>query len=217
MASMNVYNQNGESVGQVDLSADMLETTINKNVLHQVAVMHLANRRSGTASTKRRSEVSGGGKKLYRQKGTGMSRAGSRRSPLRVGGGSVFGPKPRDYGYKVPKKVKRSAIKSALADKFQNDNIVVIDSINLDQPKTKQILSILDNLGFSSNEKILIILDASNDNVYYSARNIPMVNVCIWDTLNAYDILWHDKLLITQNALKNIEDRFRVKPVAKEG
>jgi len=205
---MNVYNLNGESVGQIELPSDILETPVNRNVLHQVVVMHLANRRNGTACTKGRSEVSGSGRKLFRQKGTGMARAGSRRSPLRVGGGVAFGPKPRDYGYKVPKKVRRLAIKCALADKFQNDNVLVVDAIDLDRPKTKQIVSIMDKLGLSSHEKILVVLDAPNENVLYSARNIPRVNVSVWDTLNTYDILWHDKLLVTQKALKKIEERW---------
>ncbi len=205
---MNVYNQSGESVGQVELSSDVLEVPINKNVLHQVVVMQLANRRSGTASTKGRSEVNGSGRKLYRQKGTGMARAGNRRSPLRVGGGVAFGPKPRSYGYKVPKKIKRLAIKSALADKFQNNNVIVLDSITLDRPKTKQMISIMEKNGLLSSEKVLIVLDAPDDNVLYSARNIPRVNVCIWNTLNTYDILWHDKLLVTQSALEKIEERF---------
>ena len=211
---MDIYNQNGESVGQIEVPLDILEAPINREVLHQVVVMHLANRRRGTASTKGRSEVSGSGRKLYRQKGTGMARAGSRRSPLRVGGGVAFGPKPRDYGYKVPKKVKRSAIKCALADKFQNGNVFVLDTINLNRPKTKQMINIMDKLGFSSDEKILVVLDAAADtseNVLYSARNIPRVNVCSWDTLNTYAILWHDKLLVTQSALEKIEDRFWTK------
>jgi large subunit ribosomal protein L4 len=205
---MNVYNQSGESMGQVELSSDILETPVNRDVLHQVVVMHLANRRSGTAYTKGRSEVRGSGRKLYRQKGTGLSRAGSRYSPLRVGGGVAFGPKPRDYGYKVPKKVKRLAIKCALADKFQNDNVLVVDAIKLDRPKTKQMISIIDKLGLFMNEKILIVLDAFDENVLYSARNIPRVNVCVWDTLNTYDILWHDKLLVTHSALEKMEERW---------
>lgn len=208
---MNVYNQSGESVGQIELSSDILETSINRDVLHQVTVMHLANRRSGTACTKGRSEVHGSGRKLYRQKGTGMSRAGSRRSPLRVGGGVAFGPKPRNYRYNVPRKVKRLAIKCALADKFQGDNVLVVDTINLDRPRTKQMVNIMDKLGFFSDEKVLIVLDAEVDaveNVIYSARNIPRANVCVWDSLNTYDILWHDKLLITQNALGKIEERW---------
>ena len=208
---MNVYNQNGESVGQIELPSDILETPVNRNVLHQVVVMHLANRRSGTACTKGRSEVRGSGRKLFRQKGTGMARAGSRRSPLRVGGGVAFGPRPRDYGYKVPKKVRRLAIKCALADKFQNDNVLAVDAIDLDRPKTKQMVNILDKLELPSDEKILVVLDTTADaseNVLYSARNIPRVNVCVWDTLNTYDILWHDKLIVTQNALEKMENRF---------
>ena len=208
MPSMNVYNQSGENVGQIELSSDILETPVNKNVLHQVVVMHLANRRSGTAYTKGRSEVRGSGRKLYRQKGTGLSRAGSRRSPLRVGGGVAFGPKLRDYGYKVPKKVKRLAIKCALADKLQNDNVLVVDAIKLDRPKTKHMVSIMDKLGLFSDERVLVVLDVFDENVLYSARNIPRVNVCVWNTLNTYDVLWHDKLLVTQNALEKIEERW---------
>jgi len=207
MTSMNVYNQSGQNIGQIEVSSDIFETVINQGVIHQVVVMHLANKRVGTASTKRRDEVAGSGRKLFRQKGTGMARAGSRRSPLRIGGGSVFGPKPRDYGFTVPKKVKRSAIKSVWADKFQNDNIVVVDSLNFDRPKTKQILAIMKSLGLSDT-KTLVVLDESNDNVYYSARNVPRLNVRVWNTISTYDILWHDKIVVTQNALKNIESTF---------
>ncbi len=205
---MNVYNESGENVGSIELASEIMETPINRDVLHQVVVMHLANKRSGTASTKGRSEVSGTGRKLYRQKGTGMARAGSRRSPLRVGGGIAFGPKPRGYGYRVPKKLRRMAIKCAIADKFQNDNVLVVDTINIDSPKTKQLISIMGKFGISRDEKILIVLDVPNENVLYSARNIPRVSVCVWDSLNTYDILWHDRLLITQKALEKIEDRF---------
>ncbi len=212
MAFMDVYNQSGEITGQVELSSDVLETDINEHALHQVVVMQLANKRVGTASTKRRDEVSGSGRKLFRQKGTGMARAGSRRSPLRIGGGVVFGPKPRDYGYKVPKKIRRLAIKSALADKFQNNSVIIIDSLNFDHPKTKQMISIINNLNLSTNEKILFILGAIDMNVLLSARNIPRVNVCVWNNINTYDILWHDKLIITQEALRNIEEKFCNEP-----
>ncbi len=208
MAFMNVYNQNGEIVEQVELSSDILETTVNEDVLHQVVVMQLANKRVGTASTKRRDEVSGSGRKLFRQKGTGMARAGSRRSPLRIGGGVVFGPKPRDYGYKVPKKVRRLAIKSDLADKFQNNNVIIVDSLSFDHPKTKQMINIINNLNISSDDKTLFILGDNDHNVLLSARNIPRVNVCVWNSINTYDILWHDKLVVTREALRNIEDRF---------
>lgn len=214
---MNVYNQTGESVGQIELSSDLLETAINKDVLHQVVVMHLANRRQGTSSTKGRSEVSGSGRKLYRQKGTGMARAGGRRTPLRIGGGVAFGPKPKDYAYRVPRKVRLLAIKCALADKFQNDNVFVLDSINLDSPKTKQMISIMDSIGISGDEKTLFVLDAPDENVFYSVRNIPRVDVCVWDSLNTYDILWYDKLVVIQSALKKIEERWaNVKEQAAE-
>lgn len=215
MSSINVYNQSGESVKEIELSADILETPVNKDVLHQVVVMQLANKRSGTASTKTRSDVQGSGKKLYRQKGTGMARAGSRRSPIRVGGGVAFGPKPRDFGYKVPKKVKRLAIRSAVVDKFQNDNVLVVDAINMENPKTKQLIGIMDKLGVSRKEKILIVLGVPNENVLRSAKNIPRVNVCVWDTLNTYDILWHDRLLVTQEAFEKIEDKFWAKKSAE--
>jgi len=205
---MNVYNQTGESVEQIELSSDLLEAEINKDVLHQVVVMHLANARQGTASTKTRADVRGSGKKLYRQKGTGMARAGSRRSPIRVGGGVAFGPKPKDYGYKVPRKVRLLAIKCALADKFQNDNVVVVDAINLEHPKTKQMISIMESIGVSRDKKTLFVLDAPDENVFYSVRNIPRVGVCIWESLNTYDILWYDKLVVTRNALGKIEERW---------
>ncbi|MGQ9607917.1 MAG: 50S ribosomal protein L4 [bacterium] len=212
MAIMNVYNQNGEIIEQIELSSDILETTVNENALHQVVVMQLANKRVGTASTKRRDEVSGSGRKLFRQKGTGMARAGSRRSPLRIGGGVVFGPKPRDYGYKVPKKIRRLAIKSALADKFQSNDVIIVDSLNFDRPKTKQMINVINNLNISNDKKILFILGSTDMNVLLSARNIPRVNVCVWNNINTYDILWHDKLVFTQEALRNIEDRFCGEP-----
>jgi len=208
MASMNVYNQSGENVGQVELMSDILETAINGDVIHQVVVMQLANKRIGTASSKGRSDVRGSGKKLFRQKGTGFARAGTRRSPIRIGGGVAFGPKPRDFGFKVPKKVRRLAIKSALADKFQNDNILVIDAIDFEIPKTKKMLSLVDKLGITGKLKTLVVLDEQNNNALYSARNIPRLNVCVWNTINTYDILWHDKLVITQKALENIEETF---------
>jgi len=208
MTSLNVYNQGGENIGQFEFGSDIFETAVNQDVLHQVVVMQLANKRVGTASTKRRDEVRGSGKKLFRQKGTGMARAGSRRSPTRIGGGSAFGPKPRDFGFKVPKKVRQQAIKFALADKFQNENVTVVDSFNFDRPNTKQMVSVMKNLRVLNNEKTLIVLDESNDNVFYSARNLARLNVCVWNSLNTYDILWHDKLIVTQNALRNIESHF---------
>jgi large subunit ribosomal protein L4 len=205
---MDFYNQNGENLGSIEFSSDILEAPVNEAVLHQVVVAQLANKRRGTASTKSRSEVRGSGRKIFRQKGTGLARAGERRSPIRIGGGVTFGPKPRDYGRKVSKKVKRLAIKSVLADKFQNDNVIIVDDINLEYPKTKQMVNIMEKLGFSKDDKVLILLDSLDVNVFHSVRNIPRVSVCVWDNINTYDILLHDKLLITRDALEKIEERW---------
>lgn len=205
---MDIYNRNGESVGQMEISQDVMETPVNGGVLHQVVLMHLANKRSGTACTKNRSEVKGSNKKLFRQKGTGMARAGRRRTPTRVGGGVAFGPKPRDYSFDVPKKMRIIAIKSALADKFQNNNAIILEGINMEHPKTKELLGIIEKLGIQKNEKIMIVLDEPNENVFLSARNIPRLSVQVWDTLNTYSILWHDKLLFTQSAYQKIKDRY---------
>ena len=205
---MDIYNKNGESVGQMEFSPDVMEAPVNSNVLHQVVLMHLANKRSGTASAKTRSEVKGSGKKLFRQKGTGMARVGDRRSPTRVGGGVAFGPRPRDYSFSVPKKVKLIAIKSALADKFQNNNALVLEKIDMDSPKTKELLGIIEKLGVQKYEKTMIVLDEPNQNVFLSSRNLPRLSVQVWNNLNTYSILWHDKLLITQNALQKIQERY---------
>ena len=206
MPTVNVLSRSGEVVGNLDMAEDFVNARVNKNVLHQVVVAQLANMRSGTASTKTRAEVAGSGRKLFRQKGTGRARAGNKKSPTRVHGGVTFGPKPRSFRQPTPKKVRRLALHSALADKFQNNNVIIIDDINIEQPKTKEMVGLLQNLGLDG--KILIVLDADNKNVYYSARNIPQVNVCTWNLLNTYDILWHDKLLMAQAAAQKLEGKF---------
>ncbi|MBC8232556.1 50S ribosomal protein L4 [bacterium] len=208
MPTVNVLSRNGEVVGNLEMAEDLINAKVNDRVLHQVVVAQLANMRSGTASTKSRSEVAGSGRKLYRQKGTGRARAGDRKSPTRVHGGVAFGPKPRSFRQSTPKKVRKLALRSALVDKFQNNNVVIIDDINFEQPRTKEMAGLLQSLGL--NEKTLIVLDADNKNVYYSARNIPQVNVCTWNLLNTYDILWHDKLLMTQVAAQRLEEKFRI-------
>ncbi|MBM3212288.1 50S ribosomal protein L4 [Candidatus Poribacteria bacterium] len=214
---MDIKNGNNESVGQIEISSEIMDTEVNGHVLHQVVLLHLANRRSGTSSTKSRAEVRGSGRKLFRQKGTGMARMGMRRTPLRIGGGVAFGPKPRDFSYKVPKKVKLIAIKSALADKFKNDKVVVIDSLNLEHPKTKDLLGIIRRLGFQKEEKTMIVLDTWNENILLSARNIPGLNIQLCDNLNTYDILWHNRLLFTQNALQKVQERyFNSQPIQSE-
>lgn len=207
MPTVNVLTRSGEVMGNLDMSDDFVNAEVNKNVLHQVVVAQLANMRSGTASTKTRAEVVGSGRKLFRQKGTGRARAGNSKSPTRVHGGVAFGPKPRSFRQSTPKKMLRLALRSALADKFQNNNVTIIDDINLERPKTKEVVGLLQNLGLDG--KILIVLDADNRNVYYSARNIPQVNVCTWNLLNTYDVLWHDKLLITQAAVQKLEEKFQ--------
>jgi large subunit ribosomal protein L4 len=208
MPTVNVLSRNGEVVGNFEMAEDLINAKVNDNVLHQVVVAQLANMRSGTASTKSRSEIAGSGRKLYRQKGTGRARAGDRKSPTRVHGGVAFGPKHRSFRQSTPKKVRWLALHSALADKFQNNNVVIIDDINFEQPRTKEMAGLLQSLGL--NEKTLIVLDVDNKNVYYSARNIPQVNVCTWNLLNTYDILWHDKLLMTQSAAQRLEEKFRI-------
>lgn len=207
MPTVNVLSRSGEIVGNLDMAEDFVNARVNKNVLHQVVVAQLANMRLGTASTKTRAEVAGSGRKLFRQKGTGRARAGNKKSPTRVHGGVAFGPKPRSFRQSTPKKVRLLALHSALADKFQHNNVIIIDDINIEQPKTKEMAGLLQNLDLDG--KILIVLNADNKNVYYSARNIPQVNVCTWNLLNTYDVLWHDKLLMTQAAAQKLEEKFQ--------
>jgi len=178
---------------------------INEAVIHQVIVGYLANRRLGTASTKTRSDVSASGRKLYRQKDTGRARVGPASSPTRVHGGVAFGPKPRSYKHKLNKKVRQIALCSILTDELRNDNLTVIDAISIEKPKTKKVVEILDNLNLSG--KVLIVLDSDDSNVYLSARNIPDVNVTTSDFLNAYDAIWHEKLLFTKPAVKRLHER----------
>jgi len=204
--TFDVYNQAGEIVDTVEMADKFVNGEINEAVVHQVIVSYLANRRSGTASTKTRSEVSASGRKLYRQKGTGRARAGASSSPTRVHGGVAFGPRPRSYRQKTNKKVRKIAISSILTDKLQNENLTVIDEINIEKPKTKNIVEILDNLNLSG--KVLVVLDANDKNVYLSARNIPGVDVTTSELLNAYNAIWHDKLLFTKIAIEKLHERF---------
>lgn len=203
--TFDVYNQSGEVVDTVEMADKFVDGEINEAVVHQVIVSHLANRRSGTASTKTRSEVSASGRKLYRQKGTGRARAGASSSPTRVHGGVAFGPRPRSYRQKTNKKVRKIAISSILTDKLQNENLAVIDEINIEKPKTKKVVEILDKLNLSG--KVLVVLDTNDKNVYLSARNIPGVGVTTSELLNAYDAIWHDKLLFTKIAIEKLHER----------
>jgi len=204
MPKVNVYNMLGEQVGEIELNDSVFGVEINHDAIHHVVKNHLANRRQGTQSAKTRAEVRGGGRKPWRQKGTGRARQGSIRSPQWTGGGIVFAPKPRDYSYKVPKKVRRFAMKSALSSKVLNEEIIILDKLSLDEPKTKEMAKILSNI--KAGKKALIVMDEKDMNIIKSARNIPNVQVTYVNTLNVYDILHFDSFIITKDAVRKVEE-----------
>ncbi|WP_209125317.1 50S ribosomal protein L4 [Alkalihalobacillus sp. BA299] len=204
MPKVALFNQSGSQVGDIELSDAIFGIEPNEHVLHDAVVMQQASLRQGTHKTKGRSEVRGGGRKPWRQKGTGRARQGSIRSPQWVGGGVVFGPQPRDYGYKLPKKVRRLAIKSALSSKVKAAEIVVLEDLALNAPKTKEMVSILSNL--SVDRKALIVTADYNDAVALSARNIPGVTFVSVEGVNVLDVLKHDKLIITKGAVEKVEE-----------
>lgn len=206
MATLNVHNRSGEVLREKNLADSFTHAEVNTAVVHQCVVAYLANQRSGTASTKSRSEVKGSGRKLYRQKGTGRARVGDAGSPIRVHGGVAFGPKPRSFRQRTPKQVRRLGLKSALADRFQNEQCVLIEDFTMERPRTKEIVSVLNALNLEG--KVLFVLDEHNPNIYLSLRNIPKVNSCTWDMLNIYQVLWHDKLVITERAAEKLEAKF---------
>ncbi|MBF0474707.1 MAG: 50S ribosomal protein L4 [Deltaproteobacteria bacterium] len=204
MPKVSVYNLNSEKVSEVDLADNIFSVAVNPGVVHQVVTMQLANRRSGTACTKDRSEVRGGGKKPWRQKGTGRARSGTSRSPLWRGGGVTFGPKPRDFSVKVNKKVRRLALKMVLSDKLSNDALMVLDDIQLTEPKTKLFAQVMKNLSFDS---VLIINDLENTNLERSSRNLHRVKVLKTDGLNVYDVLKYKKIVLLLPSIEKIEKR----------
>lgn len=204
MPKVDVYNMNGEVVGNTELSDKVFGVEVNKNALHIAVVNQLANKRQGTQSTKTKSEVRGGGRKPWRQKGTGRARHGSIRSAQWVKGGIALGPKPRSYSYTLPKKLKRIAMKSALTSKVIDNEIIVLDELNLDAIKTKQMVNVLNNLKVDSSA--LIVLSDKNENVTKSARNIPGVKTAFVNTINVYDILKHEKFIITKDAVSKVEE-----------
>ncbi len=206
MATLNVHNRSGEVLREKDLADSFTHAEVNTDVVHQCVVAYLANQRSGTASTKSRGEVRGSGKKLHRQKGTGKARVGDARSPIRVHGGTAFGPKPRSYRQSTPKQVRRLGLKSALADRFQNEQCLLIEDFTLERPRTKDIVSILNAINLEG--KVLFVLDEHDTNIYLSLRNIPKVNSCTWNMLNVYEVLWHDNLVITERAAEKLEAKF---------
>ena len=199
-------DMSGNEVGTVELNEAIFGAKINKHLMWEAVRMQLANRRAGTACTKTRGEVRGGGRKPWPQKGTGRARQGSIRAPHWVGGGVVFGPKPRDYSYSMPKKAKRAAVRSALTARFKDGDIIFLDRIELENHKTKTAVAFLKSLGVDG-QKVLILVDNIDFNLDRSTRNIPYVKVLKAEAVNVYDVLNADKILITKPALEIIEER----------
>ncbi len=204
MPKVNVYNMLGEQVEEIELKDTIFGVEINQHVVYEAVKNQLANKRQGTQSVKTRAEVRGGGRKPWRQKGTGRARHGSTRSPIWVGGGVTFAPKPRDYSYKLPKKVRRLAMKSALTSKVENKEIIVVDELNFEAPKTKEMIKTLKNL--NADKKALIVTAESNFNLIKSANNIPNVETTVVNNLNVYDILKYNSLIITKDAVRKVEE-----------
>ena len=207
MAVCEVLNSLAEKVGEIDLNDALFSVEVNTGILHEVICMQRANQRSGNACTKTRGEVSGGGAKPWRQKGTGRARAGSRTSPVWRGGGTVFGPKPRDYSYSLPKKVRRLALKMALSARNQEGNLVVVDQFSLDQAKTREFVKVMDNFKF---ENCLVVTGEMDEKLGLSARNAVGYKVLPVAGLNVMDILKHSKLMLVQTSLAKLEERLMV-------
>ena len=203
MAQVSVYNMDGKEVGKIDLADAVFGVEVNEHLVHQAVLLQLANKRQGTQKAKTRSEVSGGGRKPWRQKGTGHARQGSTRSPQWTGGGMVFAPVPRDYSFKMNKKEKRAALKSALSNAVNENNLIVVDKLELSEIKTKEFAKVLSNLDAA---KSLVVLGDMNENVVASARNIPDVKTTQTSELNVFDVLKYGKVVITQDAVKTIEE-----------
>ena len=206
MPKVSVYNVEGSQVGELELADGIFGIEPNTHVLHSAVVLQQASLRQGTHKTKGRSEVRGGGRKPWKQKGTGRARQGSIRSPQWKGGGIVFGPTPRSYGFKLPRKVRRLAIKSALSSKVAGNGIIVLDQLSLNQPKTKDFAKILSNLKVA--RKTLIVTKEFDNNVALSARNIPGVKLIAADGISVLDVMVHDQLIITKDAVAKVEEVF---------
>ena len=203
MAEVSVLNMEGSEVGKMKLNDAIFGVEINEHLVHQAVVAQLANNRQGTQKAKTRSEVRGGGRKPWRQKGTGHARQGSIRSPQWTGGGVVFAPTPRDYSKKMNKKEKRIALKSVLTSRVNDGKFIVVDELKFDEPKTKEFAKVMDNL---KAEKALVVLNDNDTNVVKSAANIPTVKTASTQTINVYDILKYDTVIVTQDAVKTIEE-----------
>ena len=203
MANVSVYNIEGKEVGSIELNDAVFGVEVNEHLVHMAVVNQLANNRQGTQSAKTRSEVSGGGRKPWRQKGTGHARQGSTRAPQWTGGGIVFAPKPRDYSFKMNKKEKRIALLSALSSKVADSKIVVLDEFKLDEIKTKKFVEVMNNLKV---ENALVVLEGENKNVVLSGRNIPSVKVTATNEINTYDVLKYTTLVVTKAAVEKLQE-----------
>ncbi|MDR0570483.1 MAG: 50S ribosomal protein L4 [Clostridiales Family XIII bacterium] len=204
MAKVQVLDMSGAATGEIELNDGIFGININENAVHAVVKNYLANQRQGTQSAKTRGEVRGGGKKPFRQKGTGRARQGSIVAPNHVGGGVVFAPKPRDYRYSVPKKVKRLALKSVLTSKVVENEIIVLENLALESHKTKEMIKLLGNV--KAAKKALIVMSEKDVNVVRSAHNIPGVRTCLVTTMNVYEILNHTSFIVTRDAVSKIEE-----------
>lgn len=204
MPKVTLFNQTGSQVGEIELNDSIFGIEPNNHVLFEAIIMQRASLRQGTHKVKNRSEVAGGGRKPWRQKGTGRARQGSIRSPQWRGGGTVFGPTPRSYSYKLPKKVRRLAIKSALSTKVLEDNVLVLEGLSFETPKTKEFAAVLK--GLSVDSKALIVTDGLDEKVALSARNIPGVTVVEANGLNVLDVVSHNKLIMTKSAVEKVEE-----------
>ena len=203
MANVSVYNIEGKEVGTIDLNDAVFGVEVNEHLVHMAVVSQLANNRQGTQKAKTRSEVSGGGRKPWRQKGTGHARQGSTRAPQWTGGGVVFAPTPRDYSFKMNKKEKRAALQSALTSRVEENKFIVVDELNFDEIKTKKFQEVLNNLNVN---KALVVLEDGNTNVEISARNIAGVKTAKTNTINVYDILKYNTVIATKAAVATIEE-----------
>jgi large subunit ribosomal protein L4 len=203
MAKVSVYNMEGKEVDTIDLSDAVFGVEVNEHLVHMAVVQQLANKRQGTQKAKTRSEVSGGGRKPWRQKGTGHARQGSTRAPQWTGGGVVFAPTPRDYSFKLNKKEKRAALKSALTSRVQENKLIVIDELKFDEIKTKNFKNVIENLNVS---KAYVVLNDNDEKVVKSARNLPNVQTALTNTINVYDVMKGGTVILTKDAVKTIEE-----------
>ena len=203
MANVSVYNMEGKEVGTIELNDAVFGVTVNEHLVHMAVVQQLANKRQGTQKAKTRSEVSGGGRKPWRQKGTGHARQGSTRAPQWTGGGMVFAPVPRDYSFKLNKKEKRAALKSALTSKVQNSSLIVVDELKFDEIKTKNFVNVMNNLKV---DKGLVVISDNDANVVMSARNVADVETTLVNTINVYDVMKAKTVVLTKYAVAKIEE-----------